>query len=189
MRFNVFEGARRIAMLLGALWVIGWLAHAIFSEPYAALKLEVPGLGSTPVVMAGDCPPTAAREYIVSVPGADSHISVDLCFTPSPAIDGSMLVPYAPTEDGGVWMGTPYATEVTGYTARYAESFRLDAANLAAADEVMGAARTEQWVEAMQMLAGGLIGGWIFVYIIGWIVRGFLGIPGGQDHKQTTPGK
>jgi hypothetical protein len=33
MRFNIFSGARRIAAVLGVLWVAGWIADAIFEEP------------------------------------------------------------------------------------------------------------------------------------------------------------
>lgn len=34
---------------------------------------------------------------------------------------------------------------------------------------------------------GGLAFIWVFTWVVGWIVRGFRGIPRGQDSKPNTP--
>ncbi len=49
MKLNVFEGARRIVLALGALWVIGCIAYAVFAEPYVSATFAIPGFGEPPL--------------------------------------------------------------------------------------------------------------------------------------------
>ena len=44
----------------------------------------------------------------------------------------------------------------------------------------------DQWKTALQFLVGGLVIGWVLVSSIGWIVRGFLGVPRGKDAPPNT---
>ena len=182
MRLNIFEGARRIAMLIGGVWAIGCISYAIFNNPYVVLSYEVSYLGAKPELV-DNCSPDSASEYIAYVPGSDA--SIDLCFAASKADNGMMLIPYAPAEGGKVWMAQKYSKEVSNYTQSLSQSFHLDAVGIKAAEEKRSAARKEQWVDAAKALFFGLIAGWILVAAIGWIVRGFLGIPHGRDARPS----
>ncbi|MHB1076399.1 hypothetical protein [Thiobacillus sp.] len=182
MRLNIFEGARRIAMLIGGVWAIGCISYAIFNEPYVVLSYEVSSLGAKPELVE-NCSPDSASEYIAYVPGSDA--SIDLCFAASRADNGMMLIPYAPAADGKVWMAEEYSTEVRNYTRSVRQSFQLDTVGIKAAGEKRSAARREQWADAAKALFLGLIAGWILVVAIGWIVRGFLGIAHGRDARPS----
>lgn len=184
MKLNMFEGARRIAFLIGGAWVIGCVGYAVFNEPYVSLSYEVPFFGMAPVLIES-CSSDHASEYISDQATIGGRVSVDLCFAAQKSDDGRMLIPYAPAEGGKVWMAEKYSTEVSNYTRNASQSFQLDAAGIKAAEERESAERRKQWKEAMQALFFGLIAGWILLSATGWIVRGFLGIPRGKDERPS----
>ena len=181
MKVNIFEGARRISLLVGALWVVGWSAHAIFSEPYSRVTYSVLSLG-VPFV-SGVCPDYAAEEYLEREAPEGKSVNVTLCFLAGQADNGEMLVPYTEASDGIVWMGESYSTEVRKYTASVASEFDLTPEGIAAFESIHRKALLEQWRVAAMFLFGGLAVGWAVVAAIGWIVRGFMGIPRGQDMR------
>ena len=100
MKLNVFEGARRIALALGALWVVGCIAYAVFAEPYASATFAIPGPGEPPV-KAERCADDDATAYTTAKTSKGHSIGISLCFTAHTAEDGRRLVPYtvAPWED------------------------------------------------------------------------------------------
>jgi len=182
MKLNVFEGARRIALLIGGLWALGWVAYAILSEPYSRVRYSVHRLGATPVLVE-NCADNDGHEYITARTSDGDDISVDLCFVARKADNGEMLIPYAPAEGGKVWMGQPYSTEVRDYTRGVGQSFQLDERGVVKAKELRRAALLDQWKTAMLFLFGGLAVGWGFVAATGWVVRGFMRIPRGKDER------
>ena len=100
MKLNVFEGARRIALAVGALWVVGCIAYAVFAEPYASATFAIPGPGEPPV-KAERCADDDATAYTTAKTSKGQSIGISLCFTAHTAEDGRRLVPYtvAPWED------------------------------------------------------------------------------------------
>ena len=54
MKVNVFRGARRISVLLGAVWVIGCVGSIAFAKPSLFLMYEVTSFGSVPK-LASNC--------------------------------------------------------------------------------------------------------------------------------------
>lgn len=183
MKVNIFEGARRISLLIGALWVVGWGAHAVFSEPYSRVTYSVLWLG-VPFV-SGVCPDDAAAEYINRKTPWGEDVNVELCFLASETDNGEMLVPYADAGEGKAWMGRKYSTEVQQYTESVARKFQLTPEGIEAFESIQRKALLEQWGVAAMSLFGGLAVGWAVVAAIGWIVRGFMGIPRGQDMHPT----
>lgn len=182
MKLNIFEGARRISLLIGALWVIGVSANAFFSTPYATVTYAVLLPGSAPAVTY-DCPSNAATEYLERRTAEGKTINIKLCFFAAKADTGEMLVPYADAGNGKVWMGGVYSTEVQQYTASVASKFDLTPEGIAAFKSIHRKALFEQWGAAAMFLFGGLAVGWAVVAAIGWIVRGFMGVPRGQDMR------
>lgn len=184
MKVNIFEGARRISLLIGALWVVGWSAHAIFSEPYSQVTYSVLSLG-VPFV-AEDCPDRAAIEFLEREAPDGKSVNIKLCFLAGQADNGEMLVPYTEASDGIVWMGERYSTEVQKYTESVARKFQLTPEGIEAFEAIQRKALLEQWGVAAMSLFGGLAIGWAVVAVIGWIVRGFMGIPRGQDMRPVS---
>ncbi|CAN5858733.1 hypothetical protein BH11PSE8_BH11PSE8_26940 [soil metagenome] len=249
MRVNMFEGARRISLALGVLWVGGCVAYAVFAEPYASMTFAVSGPGERPV-RAEECGRDDATHYISARTLAGKSIGVTLCFTAHKADDGRMLVPYAiktvsvRMPDGTtvenvpeglsradllarlkksgydtskldaaaasapagrasepLWkqapeaparlrywtMGERYATDVTSYAQGVGAGFAMSAEDAREAEKRLWDARLRQWKEAAQVMFGGLVIGWLLIAVVGWIVRGFLGIPRGKDSRPLPP--
>lgn len=295
MKLNVFEGARRIALALGALWVVGCIAYAVFAEPYLSATFAIPG-PSEPPVKAERCADDDATAYTTAKTSKGHSIGISLCFTAHTAEDGRRLVPYtvAPWEaarrtleeasgkqsdehqltpaalypalrdavvkgdtdrvrrlgtliqalttadkhavwivtnkdkrgteefeftarayreakddiaratkaatdakalpqwtqapevkrPAGVWlMNEKNSGEVSKYTRAAAERFSVGASDMEGLEALHSRALFEQWKLAVQVLAGGLVFGWVLMAATGWIVRGFLGIPRGQDAR------
>ena len=183
MRLNVFEGARRIALLMGIVWAGGCVGYAVFNEPFYRLHFAIDW--SKAPVLVEDCADEDARQY-PDVKGSNGdEIPVALCFVASKASDGRMLVPYAedPAKPGWLLMHGKYSKEVEAYTAEAAKSFRFPDSALKDAKARKWAAVLDQWKIAMQFLFSGLAIGWALVAATGWIVRGFLGIPRGKDAR------
>lgn len=61
MAVNMFEGARRIALAIGATWTLGCVAYAVLQKPYAPLFFSVESPGSEPKP-AEQCGTDDARE-------------------------------------------------------------------------------------------------------------------------------
>lgn len=244
MKLNVFEGVRRIALALGALWVVGCIAYAVFAEPYASATFAIPGPGEPPV-KAERCADDDATAYTTAMISKDHSIGISLCFTAQKSADGRFLVPYStmtrvpdgslagvyvegiPTSmsradviaklkangykvssvdvgelahplkaqlspPGGqevpIWghylkMDTKYSSEVSKYTGAAEKRFTIGAGDLERLEQLHSRAVFDQWKLALQVLAGGLVFGWVLMVATGWIVRGFLGIPRGQDAR------
>ena len=76
-----------------------------------------------------------------------------------------------------------YSTEVTSYTNKVTDSFNLSKADEEWADNEVWAARWDKIKDYVLYIVGGLAFIWMFSWIVGWIVRGFFGIPSGHDFK------
>ena len=115
--------------------------------------------------------------------GLCKSISVTLCFKAHKSDGGELLVPYAPATDGKWWMAGRHATEVTKYADEVVRGFQLPAKGLNEADRLLSQARLQQWKEVVQVSVGALLVGWMLVAVVGWIARGFAGIPRGKDER------
>jgi hypothetical protein len=82
-----------------------------------------------------------------------------------------------------VWMGGEYDPDVRRYIDGVADSFRLDPDGFTRWKEVKAERAWEQWKQAFMVLFGGLAAGWALTACIGWVARGFLGIPKGRDMR------
>ena len=182
MRINIFEGARRITLLIGMVWAVGCIAYAVFTEPYTSITYVVSDLNSPPV-LAKECSRDDASEYTVQQSPNGKSVHVNLCFKASKADNGEMLVPYKDAGNGRVWMKNRYDSDVAKYTTAFAQTFQLSEQGIDAANAEHRAALLEQWKWQLMALFGGVAVGWVFVASIGWIARGFMGIPRGKDAR------
>lgn len=238
MRFNVFEGARRIALSFAATFTIGCVAYGVFAEPHVAMTFVIRS-PDAPAVSAARCGDEDATEFLTRELEGGKSVWVTLCFTAHKADDARMLVPYQTrttdirlpdgtiiedvsrsltrteliarlkangydvakfgydvasleTDSGTPWephrvkywrMHDRYSSEVRTYAGRVAAGFALSNDDSKEAERRLWSARVEQWKQAAQVMLVGLIVGWGLVALVGWVVRGFMGIPRGADRR------
>lgn len=185
MTVNVFEGARRLAMLVAALWSLGVGYYALVeSSPRITASYIITGPSAAPI--RGDCGNDYSytrREYrtLSTKQGTDAHIS--FCFLPQIFANNQKLIPYRTDSQGLIWGNQKYSSEVSEYAERVARNFTLSAADEQWLDERWWPERWESLKDSAGVLLGGLAAIWIISKIIGWIVRGFAGISSARDHK------
>jgi hypothetical protein len=181
MKINVFEGGRRVALMLEIVWVIGCMIVFWHDTPYIELTYETAGPSAPFVRTSKFTDSRDAQEYHGAYDlSDDKRVYVTLCFKAHPFSNGSMLVPYK--LEGGQWWGDePSSSEVTNYTKARSEQFTLS-------EEARASALAEwrrQRLSRFWTYLGVAFAGWLAIAVVaailGWIVRGFLGIPRGKD--------
>lgn len=195
MKINMFEGARRIAKLIAVIWVVGWCINAFTSSPYIHAYFRVSSPDSVPVGMGeqeSGCNDDDATEYFSQHTSKGTDVSLTLCFKPMTFGNEKSLIPYRVDETTHmVWGNEKYSTNVSNYTKKVANNFRLSKADEEWIDRKVWSARWGKIKEGALAIIGGLAFLWIFSWGVGWIVRGFAGIPAGHDRKpediQTPP--
>ncbi|MCQ8130153.1 hypothetical protein [Methylomonas rivi] len=76
-----------------------------------------------------------------------------------------------------------YSTEVSDYTKKVADNFKLSKVDEDWIDGEVWPARLKELKEGSLWIIGGVACLYIFTWCVGWIIRGFAGIPLGQDRK------
>ena len=76
-----------------------------------------------------------------------------------------------------------YSSEVMAYGRQVAVHFSLSEDGMKDAEQAVWDARLKQWKEALQFALGGVAFLWAAAAGIGWVVRGFMGIPRGKDTR------
>lgn len=186
MTINIFEGARRIAKSVAVLWILGWVVAAfVVSPPYVFVTYTVsspitPPVRSDPSCEYGD----NATETVTVNTKKGTKASATLCFIARKTSDGRMLIPYRLDASTGTWWGNSRnESEVQTYTKRVRDSFVLPQADESWIDGQWWSQRVKEFGLGALGAILGLVFLWGFTWTVGWIVRGFLGIPRGQDHR------
>jgi hypothetical protein len=181
-RFNVFEGSRRIALLIKVLWAIGALAVGWTTSPYVSMKFSTSNPDAN-FVQSDNCRIGKDAVRFISRPIDDGRtVSIELCFKALRAESGAEVVPYK-VESARWWGNGPYTPDVTAYADARADTFKLPEANRRAAEEEWSSERTENIRNGVLFAIGGWVVLSLLQMLIGWIVRGFFGIPWGQDGR------
>jgi hypothetical protein len=184
MRLNVFEGARRITRFLQVVWVIGCILVFFVSKPSLFLTYETAG-PALPFVNANksSCSRPDASKSLLSYDLEEGKtLWIDLCFKAKRYPNGSMRVPY--NAEG--WGDTPDSSDVRAYMETRAAQFMLTGDLRKSALDQWSRERRSQFWQALAAAAGGVLFIALLSRIIGWIVRGFLGIPSGKDSRQPA---
>ena len=183
MKVNIFEGARRAALFGGALWVCFCIAVGVLDDTaYVQQTYAISHFGSAPVRVA-ECYIDEHKEYLRREDAAGNTVHITLCFRASKADNGQHLIPYAQAGGGKFWMAAANSLEVARYAQSVGSRFELDGTGRKEADSQRQQARWAHWKQVVQFGGGGLLIGWIAVALIGWVARGFLGIPKGRDTR------
>lgn len=186
-KFNAFEGGRRIihlaasAGVLVAAWNI-WDFTPRYRVEYAA---DSPNRALVRQADNADC------SYVLDGYGSKTitspegvQIFVHFCF-PAQDFSGQMLVPYKTAEDQKVWGHTNDSPLVKKYVQERVNAFSLTHKEMG---EIITPwkKRYENAKEVIKFLAVYLIGLYVFSFALGWILRGFLGIPDGADKRPVA---
>jgi len=132
-----------------------------------------------------DCDSDSAREYEYRTTPAGSSVSVTLCFQATSYPGNRKLVSYKADADGVLYGNLPFSSEVTSYTRQRARNFQLPQSDLAAFDKQLWSGRLENLKIGVYAAVIGAVALSLFALVMGWIVRGFAGIPMRRD---TRPG-
>ena len=184
MKLNIFEGARRIALLIGCIWVTGCIAYAVFGEPYSPAVVYAVHRPGNPPNLADSCGYEDGSEPLTLRALNGESIRIELCFLARRADDGKMYIPYINEDEGRSWRGnTKYSEEVREYMRTVASTFKLTEEITKQSKASKRKVLLTQWKDSMSFLFGGLAVGWALMAATGWIVRGFMGIPRGKDAR------
>lgn len=184
MALNVFEGARRIAYLISGIILIAGAYITYDVSPSEALYYNVIEPSAPARRAIGDsCPSQGRTSYMSGVTPKGHKVSIRICFEPGTFSDGRTLIPYKIQGDM-IYGDTAYSENVSLYIRRYEAKFIMPEADGKEMDDKwMSIWLSSKW-EVIQNTVLVLAGFWLFVILVGWIIRGFAGIPRGQDHRQ-----
>ena len=127
VKFNVFEGARRIVLLIQSIIVLVFFWTLFVDSPYVSLKYATTQPDQPFLKMPNDfnCDSTSSSsEYITRKTKGGDEVSITLCFMAQIFPQG-MLVPYKIDKDK-IWGAQNYSQPVQAYTDGRALSFTLD---------------------------------------------------------------
>jgi hypothetical protein len=188
MAINVFEGARRISKTIMLLILVGTLIAIWYDSPDAVkLTYEIALPGATPTRVE-QCSANSTTELISRKSADRDKVSIELCFRPLPAEKtGEMLIPFKLDDDGkSWWLGKEYSSPVRDYASSVASDFTLPAEATKGAGFLLMKQRFFAASKAIGYLSVGLFAFMLLTAFIGWIVRGFFGIPNGMDARPES---
>lgn len=184
MKFNIFEGARRVALLIGGIAIVGTLIALVIYDPYVSVQYSIAYPNGSFMQIQESCPSDAEQHYFSSKTSTGQSVSVDLCLLAMTFDkDNTRLIPYKVDEQGMVWGAASYSSEVSAYERKLESRFKFPASDEEMLEKEISQRYRENWMSGLGYLVAGLA---IFagvVWAIGWIARGFLGIPRGMDKR------
>lgn len=184
MAVNIFEGARRIALLIAGVTTIGTVIGLIAYDPYMPVTYSIDHPSSPFVRMEDSCPPDAGNHYFEAETSAGKKVSVSLCLLAMPfGKNSDRLIPYKVDEQGMIWGAPSYSREVSAYERELEKRFKIPLSDEDQIAKEISRRYRKNMAEGFGYLVAGLavFGG--VVWAIGWIMRGFLGIPRGMDKR------
>lgn len=187
MAINIFEGARRIAILLGGGAAVITVLVAFNQNAYYHTRYSLAAPNAPFRISDSGCQSEGRTIYFDHKTSSGKEVHVALCLEPmtftSKNKEETALIPYKTDADGITWGAKPYSTEITTYETQVEKRFTMTATD----EEVSIKEAAKQWrsqfAETMGYLAAGLAIFGALVWTIGWIVRGFLGVPRGMDKR------
>lgn len=189
---NIFEGSRRIAKITAALWTAGCFIYTFIGiSPTVSASYEVSNFGSVPT-LSQSCPDDAAVNYAPSYSNKTTngtYVWVHLCFLPVDGFSGSKssrLIPYkVDPVTNKLWGADKHSSEVAAYTDTVVKSFKLPESDFAEFDAKSRSAWWRDFFSTMGVLVGGLALLWGCTSAVGYVVRGFMGIPMKADSRNN----
>ena len=188
---NIFEGSRRIAKLTAAGIALGFLIAFAYDNPEPVSVSYLITDGKTPPTRVDECPPTLSGEGKSRFITARSGRAVSIVFCVTDQLRATIrrrasenpffrLDPSMSRGGDEAFLAQNIAAFLTDQT----EDFTIPES-----DE--GYITRLGWLNTAKSAGMHLLGMlaslaafWAFTWAVGWIVRGFMGIPQGKDRKE-----
>ena len=181
---NVFSGGRRIAATIAFLGIVFTFAIGIEGSAAGRVYYRVLNPGAAPIIV-DECgyDSDAGERSRQRVTPRGVKYSLILCFPASRSNNGKMLIPYADRGDDVWLMNTRFDDSVERYMDQTIDALPVQPNEISDAEKSYYAQVWRKWAGGAGWLLLSLFGFFVFVSIVGWIVRGFMGIPSGHDCK------
>ena len=187
MKINIFEGARRIALLSAGVATVCTLIAIVIYEPYAPANYSIAYPNGEFIRMEESCPSNADNHYFKSTTSTRKEVSINLCLLPMPFGESrEQLIPYKVDEMGVIWGAASYSSEVSDYEEKLEKRFKIPVRDEDAILKEISSSYLENMMSSLGYLVAGLAIFGAIVWAVGWIVRGFLGIPRGMDKRSDA---
>lgn len=182
MKINIFEGARRIEYLIIGVIIITGICLGFTSNPYFQLRYSIPFVDEDAVRTETDeCEYEDALETVNAISPKGHKYSISLCFKATHLNNGHVFNTFL--EDGNVYVAEKYSSQAIKYRNDFAKSFRAPSRDVSELDKRYWILRIKDGLSVFGIALGCAVLLWVGSWIIGWIVRGFVGIPMGKDFK------
>lgn len=201
MAINIFEGGRRIAKIVAAIWIIGWSVGAYYTyesaKPTVNVTYKITDFKEAPIRIMEECPPDSIMNYVDMKTKGGTKVLVKLC-REKPRISELMALAMNLEEEGDIKLAGRALDKIYNLFINK----KLDSTEIAQLEAALVKADAngdtdEAWIDNqgkslvqkqmgiwVMVAIGGILFLWVFTWAIGWIVRGFKGIPRGQDKKE-----
>ncbi len=186
MRINFFSGARRMAILTALAATIGTLIRLATYDPYVSVTYTIDRPEGELLKIQGGCPSSAVSNGFYKATRAGNDVYVTLCLLAMEfGQDKEELIPYKTDEKGVIWGAASYSSEVSKYKRRLAGGFAFPARDDELLEREISERYRESWISGLGYLAFGLFVFAVSVWAVGWVVRGFMGVPQGSDYRSN----
>lgn len=181
MRFNIFSGARRIAILLAALATIATIYNAATFKPFVDIHYDV--IAAKPMIRTeAICSQDShSHHFLYDVKGIGNvHVNFCLLWVES---DGERFIPFQ-SEDGHEWFAAESGnTDLQKYAEKLETRFVIPTADITYLIDEHSKGFWDFALNSLGIWALGMAAFFALLWCIGWIVRGFMGIPIGSDSR------
>jgi len=193
MAINVFEGGRRVSILLSVALILGFSVYTLkhYNEypPYIPVIYVPTDSVEDVMIRMEECPPLSFMTPEIKMETKNGTVAtVYLCRADSEYEEVIALAKEADRKGVREIQDRAVQRHVALYEHSPMETAQIKAAFV----------EDEKWVDdqwlpvLLKNHLGPLVGFvsisllflWVFTWIIGWNVRGFMGIPRGQDKKE-----
>ncbi len=123
MRFNIFEGTRRIVLFISVVSVLGfgfWAVTNSDATVYTTFTVDSPGAIPTWTSWESTYGRVGRTEFKNLKTKTGTSVSLYLYFPEKPSADGRMLIPFR-SEGGTWWMNSSHSESVITYTKQVAD--------------------------------------------------------------------
>ncbi len=190
MRFNLFSGARRIAVLLAITASVVTIIAAAIYDPYISKTYTIEYPTSPFVKTEESCPSTAGRHYFSKTTRTGKKVSITLCLlTMEFGKDRRKLIPYRVDDKGMAWGAAIFSSEISAYERQLEGRFSLSPRDEEELEREISKRYRDNWISSLEYLAVGLGVFALLVWAIGWVIRGFMGVPQGSDYRTSDETK
>ncbi len=204
MALNWFEGGRRIVLLVAGIILLGGTGYLFLGDSDKRVTLETSSPDERLHWTLKECNyPAFEKEWdgqstflngearqMVACFRAKANGKIEYAYGPEQSIpfpDKPGQKPLPPMKIRKVLDADPFSDEVQAYALERMRGFNLTYEEMSSIGSGMwkiGVARfCERAVAALPWIVGLIIGLWVLASGIGWLVRGFAGIPQGHDFK------